>query len=222
MSDPVRITRLIKQYSQFIAFPIKVRQAAGWTARGCTARSWWDWGGTALRSGALIAFCGMHAVRIVHPCTLTHAPDVLPVSNCLLWLAKGTSPRKPRYRTAMCACCITMLLLLCPPKPQVYSPKKEPKKVVDEEATKRKQEAADKKAKEANEEPKPVGAARTPMERERAAAGGRQGCVAGVGMRGYQRVSQAVEREAARGTGGRCGPGKVELGDVVLGRGGGQ
>ncbi|KAG2494319.1 hypothetical protein HYH03_007672 [Edaphochlamys debaryana] len=61
MSDPVRITRLIKQYSQFIAFPIKV-----------------------------------------------------------------------------------------------YAPKKEPRKAVDEEATKRKQEAADKKAAEEGKETKPV------------------------------------------------------------------
>ncbi|KAG2453711.1 hypothetical protein HYH02_001923 [Chlamydomonas schloesseri] len=39
---------------------------------------------------------------------------------------------------------------------KVYAPKKEPRKVVDEEATKKKQAAADTKAKEAGEESKPV------------------------------------------------------------------
>jgi hypothetical protein len=41
-------------------------------------------------------------------------------------------------------------------RPQLYSPKKEPRKVVDEEATAKKQEVADKKAAEKGEESKPV------------------------------------------------------------------
>ncbi len=98
----------------------------------------------------------------------------------------------------------------------MYSPKKEPKKVIDEEATKRKQEAADKKAQEANEEPKPVGASYMSLGRDPGPWAGvgqaMRCCGPGVGLLGYQRGSG---REAARGAGRRCGPGRVWLEDVV-------